>query len=181
MKLLSALRIPGLAVLVVALAGCGTKTARVSGTVTFQNKPLAVAKIYFINEKGKTVEGDVVDGKFDIPNVPVGESIKVQVSTQHIKEMLSRFHSDAAIQKQMGVGQELQGLKDKLPTDELPEHLRQTPSGMPADFAQHIKMMEEKYVELPMEFQIADKTPLKIKVASGSQEIVIDLDKGEVR
>jgi len=67
------------------LSGCGggkdsVKTAKVTGTVTYENKPLEGANVTFLVEGAPIAVGTTdSEGKFSIPNVPVG-SARVGVS-----------------------------------------------------------------------------------------------------
>ena len=63
------------AILFLALPGCGKKeppTGEVSGSVTFQGKPLPEGMVAFINEEGRRGEGAIQDGEYTVPNAPVG-------------------------------------------------------------------------------------------------------------
>ena len=66
----------------VAVAGCGADdgTADVSGTVSFEGKPIENGSINFIATDGKGTGGGVIkDGKYAATKVPVGPA-KVQIS-----------------------------------------------------------------------------------------------------
>jgi hypothetical protein len=58
------------AVLLLVLVGCGKDGNRVSGTITFDNKPVPAGKIYFTPDGSQGNSGapgyaDIVDGKYD--------------------------------------------------------------------------------------------------------------------
>jgi len=64
--------------------GCGPSTTTVSGTVTYQNKPVKGGSVTFIAlDTGKPAASGSIkeDGTYSIPRVPVGE-VKVCVDTK---------------------------------------------------------------------------------------------------
>lgn len=71
---------------VLTLSGCGgspppaRKTAPVSGTVTFQAKPLADAKVFFFTESFSTYGVTDADGKYRLPEGAVPGANKVFVT-----------------------------------------------------------------------------------------------------
>lgn len=73
-----------LAAPILFLSGCGgekpPETASVTGTVTYNNKPVEGANVSFLVEGAPIAVGTTdAEGKYSIPNVPVG-SAKVSVS-----------------------------------------------------------------------------------------------------
>jgi hypothetical protein len=70
-------------VLLSAIPGCGSgkATATVTGTVTYQGKPLPAGKVSFFGLDGQVASGLIgEDGSYEITNVPLG-LVKVAVST----------------------------------------------------------------------------------------------------
>ncbi len=66
---------------VFVLAGCGgSQNAEVSGTVTFDGKPIENGSIVFlsVDGKGPTTGGTIENGKYSVQNVPVG-LCKIQI------------------------------------------------------------------------------------------------------
>jgi len=66
-----------------ALPGCGSgkATATVTGTVTYQGKPLPAGKVSFFGPGGQVASGLIGDdGSYEISNAPLG-LVKVAVST----------------------------------------------------------------------------------------------------
>jgi hypothetical protein len=156
------------AVIVLGAAGCGRSPGTVKGTVTFKNKPLAVARITFIGEKG-SVQGDVIDGSFTVARVPLGDNVKVTVSTQSLYEQVRNFEY---IQQQVAGSPLLP--KNK----ELPPELQGLKGGTQIDEEQ-VKMMKDmkaRLVPLPTRYQTEKTTPLSYPISSGEQEIEIKLD-----
>jgi hypothetical protein len=87
MKRIASLRRYGsgllLALLLVPLAtGCGGKAgATVSGTVTYQGKPLSSGIVTFVPDVGPAHNADIQsDGSYRMTNVPVGP-VKISVTT----------------------------------------------------------------------------------------------------
>jgi hypothetical protein len=67
--------------LVATLAGCGgPKVGQVSGTVTYQNKPLPNGTVTFLGPDNKGDSANIDNGSYTASKVPVG-SCKVTVST----------------------------------------------------------------------------------------------------
>ena len=63
------------------LAGCGgSQNAEVSGTVTFDGKPIENGSIVFLSADGNgpTTGGTIENGKYSVQNVPVG-LCKIQI------------------------------------------------------------------------------------------------------
>ncbi len=72
---------------VAALVGCGdsVKTADVSGTVTYDGKPVEEGAISFVpaDGKGPSGGGTIKDGKYTATKVPVGNA-KVRISAAKV-------------------------------------------------------------------------------------------------
>ena len=68
---------------VLTLVGCSEpKTAKVSGSVTFDGKPLPAGTISFLSEKGgAAVVGAIDDGRYVIAQVPIGP-VQIAVVTE---------------------------------------------------------------------------------------------------
>ncbi|HEV3120190.1 MAG TPA: hypothetical protein VGY58_24225 [Gemmataceae bacterium] len=72
------------------VAGCGA-TATVSGTVTYEGKPIELGKIRFLpiddksdlDPKGEVVGVDIIKGKYTAKEVPMGKK-KVAIDAQQI-------------------------------------------------------------------------------------------------
>ena len=66
----------------IALAGCGgASNATVSGTVTFQGKPLPSGTVAFFGKDNQVASGAIEsDGHYSVQRVPVGP-VKISIST----------------------------------------------------------------------------------------------------
>jgi hypothetical protein len=56
-------------------AGCGSGTATVSGTVTYEGKPVKSGSVILYCADKQIVRGLIVDGQYSIPNVPCGSAL----------------------------------------------------------------------------------------------------------
>lgn len=66
--------------------GCEPKTATVSGVVTYQGKPVSGGSVVFYCSDKQIVRGLVgPDGRYSIPNVPVGSASAVVTVQSHAK------------------------------------------------------------------------------------------------
>jgi len=89
----SAVRVALLTVaLIVLLAGCSdNRTAEVAGTVSVDGQPVEKGSISFIpaDGKGVTAGGEIKDGKYVAPGVPIG-TMKVEIRVPKVtgKKML---------------------------------------------------------------------------------------------
>src|SRR5436305_6259282 len=69
-------------------AGCGTKTAKLSGKVLFQGRPVPGGLVTFYPTDGRGIPASAVigeDGAYLVNNVPVG-TVKVTVSNLSLKK-----------------------------------------------------------------------------------------------
>jgi len=68
--------------LLLALCGCGSKTAAVHGRVTYQGKPVVLGTLTFVREDGWTSKPIALDddGGFSVKSLPVG-TVTAMVST----------------------------------------------------------------------------------------------------
>jgi hypothetical protein len=72
-----------IAVVLIGLAGCGGSGASVSGTVTYNGKPVESGHINFypVDGQGSPVGGPIEGGKYTVKNVPPGKH-RVNVTSQ---------------------------------------------------------------------------------------------------
>jgi hypothetical protein len=82
------------------VVGCGgPATGNVSGTIKYKDKPLTAGSILFINDKGKSAQGTIAEGKYSVEKAPVGEvKIAVQVptpATGRTAEFIAKYPKDA--------------------------------------------------------------------------------------
>ncbi|MBP3960651.1 hypothetical protein J8F10_35960 [Gemmata sp. G18] len=67
-------------------AGCGAKTATVTGHVTYKGKPVTGGSVVFYCADKQIVRGLIgTDGKYTIPNVPTGTGTAVVTVQSHMK------------------------------------------------------------------------------------------------
>lgn len=67
-------------------AGCEARTATVSGSVTYQGKPLTGGSVVFYCSDKQIVRGLIgADGRYSIPNVPIGSASAVVTIQSHTK------------------------------------------------------------------------------------------------
>jgi hypothetical protein len=65
----------GLILMTGTLAGCGSRTATVTGRVTYQGKPVSGGSVIVYCSDKQIARGIIgVDGTYSIPNVPYGSS-----------------------------------------------------------------------------------------------------------
>jgi hypothetical protein len=170
-------------------AGCG-RTGKVSGTVTFQGKPLPGGKIIFYSEEGRpSGTGFIEDGRYEVADAPVGPC-KIVVSTSIL---LTMGAPPAAMAQQpppadrggmplmppVGVG----GAPPMPPgadghpmsrrdREEFEKHRRE---GDPKGMNEVQAKAKERYVEIPDIFETEKTTTLRTEVRGGPQTFDITL------
>jgi hypothetical protein len=85
--------VAGVAVLLFSLAGCGEQRAKVSGTVTFKDRPVPGGKVIFVTEDGLKNEHVEIksDGTYSSSNVPYGKlKVAVQPVAKSLKSMIPK-------------------------------------------------------------------------------------------
>jgi hypothetical protein len=108
------------AVLVVA-TGCNGNTASVSGTVSYDGRPVDRGSIAFLpaDGAGPTAGGDIVDGRYSVSNVTPGQKIVQVIGVKQVpfarstEEMARR----AAENKAKGDGSGLIDPADTVPAE----------------------------------------------------------------
>jgi len=64
------------ALLTLLAAGCGSSTSTVAGTVTYRGRPVTGGSVILYCEDRQIVRGLIgVDGRYAIPNVPLGTAV----------------------------------------------------------------------------------------------------------
>jgi hypothetical protein len=73
---------PLLAAAVLALCGCGGDTVTVSGTVTFEGKPVSQGDIIFTDPEGKVAPdaGKIRDGSYSVSVKPGKKKVEIRAS-----------------------------------------------------------------------------------------------------
>jgi len=146
------------------LSGCsGGKKTEVSGTVTLADgKPLPSGKIRFIptEKKGKTVDGDIEDGKFTVKNVPLGEC-RVSINTEHLNvdDQIKTTEATIASQGKGAVG-----------APEMEKYANELKEKLAA-----LKADKAKYRPIPKKYTDDKSSPLTITVKK-DEPIEIKLD-----
>lgn len=139
------------AVLLALAAGCGSKTADVTGKVTFQGKPVVYGTVVIIGSDGLPKAGDLKpDGTYRVADVAVGP-VKVAVSSPPPPG------SEPPKKAKVAGGRDA-GEDDKQPP----------PAATPADAA-----VAKNWVPLPEKYGDPDKSGLTATVAAGQP---LDLD-----
>lgn len=144
-------------------SGCGDSVGTVSGTVTYQGKPLTGGSITFLPKEGLAVNGTIdKDGTYSVAKVPAGE-VKISIDT---------FASRTGANRPAGGGPPVAGgppggggppkdrggpPKDVLPKDVDPK------SFDPAA----IEREREKHVKIPEKYLDPNKSGLTFTVVKG--------------
>jgi len=151
------------------VTGCGKKTTKVEGTVTYLNAPLPIASITFIDGKGQRVVGSVEQGKFSVPAVPIGDEIKVVVSTKAALDECNAWEE----KYKPAPGSEFP--KDRAP----PQGVELPPNMKPEAQAklQEVRKRKQMIVPVPVRYEKEETTPLVIKITSGMSDLSITLEK----
>jgi hypothetical protein len=154
----------GLLTASLAIVGCGGGVGNVSGTVTYEGKPLKGGSVTLMKEGGATVFSGTIaeDGKYTVNGVQ-GGTYKVCVDTSYLKPPAAgnkKFLKGPAAPK---------GFKPP-PDMQLPEGY--TPSN-PAEAA--AQASAKKYVAIPEKYSKAETTDLTYTATSGDQTFDIEL------
>jgi len=140
--------------------GCGAKTAKVTGTVTFNGQPLKGGNVTFARSDGKPSLTQPIqeDGSYSFDKVDVG-TVKVCVETASLKP------SGAP-----GGG----GRGGAVPPANAPGGAAgpggYTPGG-------NVGSMAARYMAIPPQYADTETTPLTLEVKPGSQNYNITLTK----
>jgi hypothetical protein len=149
MKLLASALTLGL---LLAVLGCGSEPhGKVSGKVTFNDKPMTGGTVVFATADGKRTEYAQIqpDGTYSSPNVPVGE-IHVAVWPAP-KNVMANMPPEA---------------KGKIPLDN-------------PEAAKIYGKKTDDYVDIPQPLRDPTKSNLSVKVNSGEQTYDIPLKSGK--
>jgi hypothetical protein len=133
----------------IALPGCsGERTAKLSGKVTYNNKPVPGGQVVFANEDNtKVTEADIQpDGTYSSTQVPLG---KVRVGVMPAHKGLA-----ASIPK---------GVKSKMPPDKHPE--------------EYEKKGGTEYVDIPEQFRDPSTSGINVTVDGSDKVFNIDIPK----
>jgi len=142
------------------LSGCSGgkgKKANVTGTVTYNNKPLPRGKITFVpSGKGTPVTGVIEDGKFDVKGAPVGEC-KVLIDTRYLLQSRERLQT---LERQFNLAQTM--VAKGQANAEMKAELEKN-----KDEIKELREEVSKYVQIPDTYLEKEKTPLSMDVQGG--------------
>jgi hypothetical protein len=147
-KSLMRVSLAALCLALLALAGCKRERATVSGTVTFNKRPLTAGTISFVAAGNLMGTGTIKpDGTYTVNDAPVGE-VTVTVSTPPAPVGAVR-------------------------TDRPPKDIK----GMPADLIPggDQALHSVKIVPAPEKYKTPEKSPLKTTIHTGAQTYDADL------
>lgn len=158
----------------IVTSGCsGNPVAEVTGTVTYRDRPLALAKIVFINDQGRSVVGTIENGSFTVRGVPAGDEVKVLVTIEDYVLEIERFTS--LERRRRGVPEPQEGEQpmplDKLLSLEVLDGKGQTDPSRQKEILELQKIL----IDIPLHYQLEEETPLLFYIKPGSQEISITL------
>src|SRR6186713_1289520 len=84
------------ATLLLAVGGFGEKLGEVSGTVSYDGKPVEAGSIRFVPENGKNPEGAVIiDGKYKVANLPPGPAKIVITGDKVVSYKMVELYKDS--------------------------------------------------------------------------------------
>jgi hypothetical protein len=140
------------AALVMFSTGCSSEppTAAVSGTVTLKGQPLAHGRVAFLSEDGRTATAVIENGKYNIPNVPVGK-VKAAVTVPSSSDTAT---ANQVMKKMGGMAKMMQ------------EKGISVGGGSKG----------EKAIDLPKKYQDADSSGLNFEVKRGSNTFNIEMN-----
>jgi len=157
-----------LAIAAISANSCSSR-GKVSGTVTFDGKPLPAGRITFIGPNDKASDpGNINDGKYEVVNAPIGEC-KIRVETMYLAQMMGMMPG-------MGMpgANPASGMTNPSMQRMDPEKKGQMEKANP-DLAKMREMSAGAFVEIPDEYENPEKTPLTFTVKSGSNSKDIEL------
>jgi hypothetical protein len=150
----------------ISAIGCSSR-ARVSGRITFENKPLPAGRVTFVGANGQASDPANIDnGRYEASNAPIGEC-KIKVETLFLAQMIGSMPGMPAMP---GMGPAGINLADKGMSKEALEKIQPN-----TDLAKMKEMTEGMFVEIPPEYADPDRTPLVFTVKSGSNQHDIEL------
>jgi hypothetical protein len=156
------------ATVAISANSCSSR-AKVSGSVTFQNKPLPAGRVTFIGANGKSSDPvSIESGQYEVSNAPVGEC-KIKVETLYLAQSLGIGQMPGGV-GMPGMGPAGTKFAEKGMGKEALEKLNPNP-----DFAKMKEQAIGLFVEIPPDYADPDKTPLTFTVKSGSNRHDIEL------
>jgi len=158
--------------LCLVVSGCSSKKGKkvtISGTVTLDGKPLAYGKIAVSPDSGQNADGDIVDGKFSIPQAPTKVSVKVTVITEHL---LKNSDLIRAKNKEIEIDEQSLAMSKQMKKD--PGDLKPLEDKI-ANAKEEVKTLQSQtYTEIPKKYTDVKTTPISETLESG-KELTIEL------
>jgi hypothetical protein len=153
-------------------AGCG-RTGRVTGTVTYENKPLAFGRIIFNSGDSRpNGVGNIVDGNYEVTDAPLGEcKVTVETVMPNMPNLPGMPGMPGGMPGMPGGIPPGKGAKDR---DAARNKILEKDNPEMADLA---AQMREKFVEIPGNYTDAQQTPLSHNVTRGSSQASFTLEK----
>lgn len=148
------------AMLFLQLIGCGDSgppVGRLTGTVSYDEQPMAEGTILATNHDGSmTTETAVLDGKFSIEACPLGEVrlIVVPPEAGRIVSMPERPAPEVPSRSEIN----------------LSSAKRSAAVGVKTALTQHQREQQLRYQHFPSEYRQFDKTPLRTTIHGGDNE-----------
>lgn len=163
------------AVLVLTMTGCGKKLGEVSGTVNFVNQPVPQATITFFDEEGHAISGEVIDGRFSLTNVPVGENVKAVVTTKAQLEEIKNYEQRENLVAGKGrVERPLPPVASRSPLRKRLQEEQNVPEHQ--EVTKRMQEMKQRVWVLPERYQAVETTPLVYTITPGPQQLTVALE-----
>jgi hypothetical protein len=139
----------------------------VTGSITFNGKPLQAGRVTFIGKNGKASDpGTITEGRYEVLNAPTGEC-KIKVDTSYLAQMqmFPGMPGNPGMPSPPNMSNEASRLS--------PE--KQAGMRKNEDMAKVQQKFAEAFVEIPPDYADEEKTPLTFTVKSGSNNFDIEL------
>lgn len=149
-----------MALVMVGVFGCAPATGSISGTVTYQGKPLPHGRVTFVCADGTVVSGKIAsDGSYTIPQAPVG---RAKVAVRCLEEAMPTLV--------LADPSELPGAKGTGSSTNVPR----TPMMVPSALKPKSK---PTVFRIPDHYQEAEKSGLTYEIQQGNQTHNIKLEE----
>jgi hypothetical protein len=152
-------------------SGCGSRKAKVSGSVTLDGKGLPKGSIVFHPSKGPTVSAEITDGQYTVTGVPPGE-VKVTVDTSYLKQEAEALGMGRQ-NMSMSMGRMRPGAGGNLPPEAKAALDREKQTA--EESAQKAKELQAQYRHIPDKYTKEDSSGLSLQAKSGSNSFDVSL------